>query len=114
MTPVRAVRNAGGILVLLVMLVFAIFLIPPYLQSWKLQRYVNSVAEDPASAAMSPDAIRGEILDQARRLNLPVKPDNVQVMRPQNALKIQILYIVHVDFAGYAVDLHFRPAAGGS
>jgi hypothetical protein len=23
-----------------------------------------------------------------------------------------VLYIVHVDVAGYTVDLHFRPAAG--
>jgi hypothetical protein len=38
----------------------------------------------------------------------------VQVTRPQNSVRIDVLYIVHFDFAGYSVDLHFRPAAGGS
>ena len=30
----------------------------------------------------------------------------------QGAVKIDVLYIVHVDVAGYTIDLHFRPAAG--
>ena len=30
----------------------------------------------------------------------------------QGAVKIDVLYIVHVDLAGYTVDLHFRPSGG--
>jgi hypothetical protein len=37
----------------------------------------------------------------------------VHVTRSENALKIQVLYLVHVGLPGYSVDLHFRPAAGG-
>jgi len=36
------------------------------------------------------------------------------VSHPENSVRIDVLYIVHVDFAGYSVDLHFRPAAGGN
>jgi hypothetical protein len=28
-------------------------------------------------------------------------------------VKIDVLYIVHVDMAGYTIDLHFRPTGGG-
>jgi hypothetical protein len=27
-------------------------------------------------------------------------------------VKIDLLYIVHVEIAGYTIDLHFRPTAG--
>jgi hypothetical protein len=41
-----------------------------------------------------------------------VNSDDVHVDVAQGAVRIDVLYIVHVDVAGYTVDLHFRPAAG--
>ena len=37
----RTLRIAAGIAVLLILVTIGAFLAPPYLQNWKLQRYVN-------------------------------------------------------------------------
>jgi hypothetical protein len=37
----------------------------------------------------------------------------VRVTADDGAVRIDVLYVVHVDMAGYTVDLHFRPTAGG-
>jgi hypothetical protein len=110
----RILRNIAGVAVLLAYVVIGAVLTPPYIQNWKLQRYVNGLIDDASTAAQPSDVIRNQVVSRAASLGLPVHPDDVQVTRAQNAVRIELLYIVHVDFAGYSVDLHFRPAAGGS
>jgi hypothetical protein len=110
----RILRNIAGVTVLAVYVTIGAVLTPPYIQNWKLQRYVNGLIDDASTASQPSDVIRNEVVVRAAALGLPVHPDDVQITRPQNAVRIDVLYIVHVDFAGYSVDLHFRPAAGGS
>lgn len=110
----RLVRPVAGIAVLVALGVMAVILAPPYLENWKLQRFVNGLADDPTTAALPPEVIRARILTRAAGLGLPVHSEDVQVKQSPNALRIDVLYVVHVDVASYSVDLHFRPAAGGS
>ena len=107
-------RKVAGVVVLLVLVVIGAILTPPYLQNWKLQRYVNALVDDPSTATQPSESIRDKVVSKGAGLGLPVHPGDVQVTRPQNAVRIDVLYIVHVDAAGYSVDLHFRPAAGGN
>ena len=104
----------GGIAVLVLMSLMGVLLVPPYVQNWKLQRYVNDLADDPALTQQSPEIIRTRIVNHAATLGLPVYGSDVRVTRSQNAFRIEVLYLVHVDLPGYTVDLHFRPAAGGT
>ena len=113
-SPARFARPIAGIAVLLALAGMTIILAPPYLDNWKLQRFVNATAEDPATAALPAEVIRARILNRAGTLGLPVHTEDVQVKQSENALRIDVLYVVHVDFASYSVDLHFRPAAGGA
>lgn len=113
-SPSRFLRPAAGAAVLLMLALIALLLIPPYVQNWKLQRFVNELHDDPAAAAQPVDAIRVRILNRAAALGLPVHNNDVHVTQSSGALRIDVLYVVHVDVAGYAVDLHFRPAAGGT
>lgn len=114
MPAARWLRTSAGVAVLLVLAAIGVLLIPPYVQNWHLQRYVNELIDDPATAAQTADVLRAKVVNRAAALGLPVQPDDVQITHPQSALRIDVLYIVHVDVAGYSVDLHFRPAAGGS
>jgi hypothetical protein len=114
MPGTRVVRVAAGVAVLLALAAIGVILTPPYIENWKLQRYVNELIDDPATATQPPELVRAKVVNKAAALGLPVRSDEVQVTRSQNAIKIDVLYIVHVDVAGYSVDLHFRPAAGGS
>ncbi len=108
----RAPRLLAGAAVLLILIVLGVLLVPPYAANWRLQSYVNDLADDPGTAQLPPETVRTRVLNQAAGLGLPVHSDDVQVAVSQGAVKIDVLYIVHVDVAGYTVDLHFRPAAG--
>ena len=107
-------RTAGGIAVLVLLGFMGIRLTPPYFANWKLQQYVNDLAADPSLASQPPETVRANIVSKAAALGLPVHNSDVRVTNPRNGLKIEVLYVVHVDLPGYSVDLHFRPAAGGT
>ena len=107
-------RKVAGVAVLAILAVIGAMLMPPYIQNWKLQRYVNGLVDDPGTASQPPEVIRDKVVSKGGSLGLPLHAGDVQVSRPQNSVRIDVLYIVHMDFGGYSVDLHFRPAAGGS
>jgi hypothetical protein len=113
-TRSRLVRLAAGLLVLLSLAAIAVVLVPPYVANWKLQHYVNQMIEDPATAGQTASVIRTKVVNKAASLGVPLHPDDVRVVASESAVRIDALYVVHVDVAGYTVDLHFRPAAGGS
>jgi hypothetical protein len=108
----RTPRLIAGAAVLLILVVLGILLIPPYTSNWRLQSYVNDLADDPSAASLPAEALRTRILNQAAGLGLPVHGDDVRVIVSQGRVKIDVLYIVHVDVLSYDVDLHFRPTAG--
>ena len=110
----RIVRLIAGVAVLLILAAIAIILIPPYLENFKLQRFVNDLIDDQATSSLPPGVIRERVIRRAAELGLPVHSEDVQVKQVHNAIRIDVLYVVHVDVASYTVDLHFRPAAGGS
>ena len=114
MSGARRLRVAAGIVVLAALAGVGTVLIPPYAANWRLQRYLNELIDDPATARQSPDAVRAKVVNKASSLGLPLGAQDVQVSPSENSLRIDALYVVHVDVAWYTVDLHFRPAAGGS
>ncbi len=114
MPGAQVARAIAGIAVLLSLAAIAIVLIPPYIENWKLQRYVIEVVEDPATTNLAAEVIHARVVSRAGSLGLPVHGEDVQVRQLQNSIRIDVLYVVHVDFAGYSVVLHFRPAAGGT
>ena len=107
-------RSIAGVVVLLVLGAIAIILIPPYAANFRLQRFVNDLIDDPATASLPPEVVRERIVTRAAALGLPVRGEDVQVKPVHNSIRIDVLYVVHVDVASYTVDLHFRPAAGGT
>ena len=112
MTAARTPRLIAGAAVLLILIVLAVLLIPPYASNWKLQSYVNDLADDSATAQRPVEAIRTQVVNKAAELGLPVHDSDVHVTKSQGTVKIDVLYIVQLSVGGYAVDLHFRPAAG--
>jgi hypothetical protein len=109
----RAPRVFAGAAVLLILIALGLILIPPYAANWQLQSYVNGLVEDPSTSKKPLEAVRAQIVDKAAALGLPLSADDVHVDTSEGSLKIDVLYMVQVNLAGYAIDLHFRPAAGG-
>lgn len=108
----RAPRVIAGAAVLVILIILGVLLIPPYVANWRLQSYVNDLTDDPATSKKPAEQVRTEVLNEAAGLGLPVHGDDVHVVMADGAVKIDVLYIVHVNMAGYTIDLHFRPAGG--
>jgi hypothetical protein len=109
----RAPRLIAGAVVILILIGLGVVLIPPYASYWQLQNYLSSVVDDAGTLKLSQDVVRAEIVNKAKALGLPVANDDVHVAISPNSVKLDVLYMVQVNVAGYAIDLHFRPTAGG-
>jgi hypothetical protein len=97
--------------VLVLLALIAVLLAPPYYHDWQLQGYLRALVHDQATANRSEDLVRALVVDKAAALGLPVHSPDVHVTRVKDKVKIEVLYIVHIDLPVYTVDLHFRPAA---
>ncbi len=108
----RAPRVIAGAAVLLILVGLSVLLIPPYVANWRLQSYVSDLADDPATAKQPAGVVRARVVNGAASLGLPLHSEDVHVTVSDGAVRIDVLYMVHVDVAGYTIDLHFRPTAG--
>jgi len=110
--PVPRWRIALGIAVLLGFLLLSLVLTPIYLHNLQLQSFVANLTQSASEQPADDSALRGRILDKANRLNLPVKADDVHILRSAGGLRIDVRYFVTVNLPGYTVNLHFYPGAG--
>jgi len=109
----RAPRLIAGAAVLVILIVLGVVLTPPYAANWELQSYVTYLAEDSATSKRPAEIVREQVVNKAAALGLPVSDDDVHVAISEGRVKIDVLYRVEVNLAGYAIDLHFRPGSGG-
>jgi hypothetical protein len=61
-----------------------------YLENFRLDGYMRSLAADPASVSLSDAEIAGRILDRAHSLGLPLRAGDVTVMRSAGRTHIHI------------------------
>jgi hypothetical protein len=105
-------RIAAAVSILIVLAVLGVRLLPLYLENMHLQRYVEGITQNAENRTRPDDALRVAVLEKAAFLGLPVKADNVHIKRSEDNVRIDVRYIVRVDFPMYTVDLHFYPGAG--
>lgn len=112
MNPVPRWRIVAAVLVLAALLGFGVLFAPTYLGNLKLQTYVAEITRRVDSQNATDDMLRQDVLKKARELDLPIKADNVHILRSQGGLRVDVRYFVRVTLPGYTVDLHFYPGAG--
>jgi hypothetical protein len=105
-------RIAAAAVVLAALVAFTAMFAPIYLRNLELQNFVSGVAQGVENRTNSDDVLRTWVLDKAHALDLPVKEENVQVIRSREGVRIDVRYFVRVTLPGYTVDLHFYPGAG--
>jgi len=110
--PVPRWRIAAAIAVLAALLGFGVLFAPIYAGNLKLQSYVAEITHRVESQNQPDEALRQNVLNKARELDLPVRADNVQITHLPDGLRIDVRYFVRVTLPGYTVDLHFYPGAG--
>jgi hypothetical protein len=111
-TPVPRWRIVAGCLVLAALAFFAVLFAPVYVRNFKLQSFVDELTHAVANQRQSDDALRGEVLEKARLLDLPVTADNVRIYRSADGVRIDVQYAVTVSAPLYRVNIHFYPGAG--
>ena len=112
MSRVPRWRIASAAIVLAALLAFTAMFAPIYYRNLELQNFVSGVAQRVENQTNSDDVLRTWVLDKAHELDLPIKEDNVHIIRPRGGVRIDVRYFVRVSLPGYTVDLHFYPGAG--
>ncbi len=87
-------------------------LLPYFIRNLRFARAVEEIARSPEITALGPERARAEVLEQAKRLGLPVAASDVQVEAAGAFMHISVRYVVEVDWPGYTVKLHFAPGGG--
>jgi hypothetical protein len=105
-------RIAAAVLILIALAIMGARLLPLYLDNMRLQSYVERITQDAENRTRSDDVLRVAVLEKAAFLGLPVKAENVRIKRSEDNMRIDVRYVVRVDFPMYTVDLHFYPGAG--
>ena len=112
MSRVPRWRMAAAAVVLAALLAFTAMFAPVYFRNLELQNFVSDVTQRVENRTNSDDVLRTWVLDRAHQLDLPVKEDNVHIIRSREGVRIDVRYFVRVSLPGYTVDLHFYPGAG--
>lgn len=100
-----------GIFVIVAGVYVSAELIPPYFENYQFQDAIKDEATRDTYAAKSETDIRTSVFHKAQELSIPIPETGIQVTRQgtqyNGAVIIRAPYIVHIDFPGYPVDLHF-------
>jgi hypothetical protein len=83
----RAIAGFGVIAIFVLALLVAGSV---YLENFRLDRYMRSLAADPASVSLSDAEIAGRILERAHSLGLPLRATDVTVTRTGGQPSIHI------------------------
>jgi hypothetical protein len=112
MSKNRSERGEGrfgclvGLVLLLIAGLIAYRMIPVKVKTADLR---DTVIDESKSAGRHGDkAIRGNILNKAQQLDLPVTPEDIYIKRSNNYIRIEVKYTVPVEFPGYTYQWDFR------
>jgi hypothetical protein len=101
-----------GFLVLVTFVYLCFQLAPPYFKNYQFQDYLDDEARRTSYANLTEEAIRNDVLKEARSDELPITADQVHVTVGRLAVQINVEYTVHVDLPFFPQDLHFTPSSG--
>jgi hypothetical protein len=107
-------RIVGAVAILGILAFVLAVCSPYYFRNMKLQSFVAGLTRGTEVHQQSDTGIRSTVVEKAEQLGLPVVADNVRITREQDGTvkKIDVRYMVPIDFPGYTVKLHFYPGAG--
>ena len=88
-------------------------LVPPWVSNYQFQDYITSVARTATYAqGRTEENIREEILSKAKELRMPVKGEQIRVIKSTYGVNIDVKYNVVVKTPAYTFNLKFNPVAG--
>ncbi len=107
----KTLRALFGILIVVAMVYSAYKLLPPYFNNYQFQDAMETEARVNSYTAKPDQDIRETIFKKAKEYDIPVTPEQINVLRNGAELQIWTDYSIHVDLPLYPVDLKFHPAS---
>jgi hypothetical protein len=105
----------SGILMFLVVgaIIFLAFkLLPPYINNYQMQDFLASMTRNATYNRTSEEDLRKQVMNQARQLNIPIEPRQIQIEQTGNTVSIAMQYSITVDFLVRPGKLELAPSAG--
>lgn len=100
-----------GLLVIVTAVYVGAELIPVYYANYEFQDVIKTEATLQTYTTKPEAEIQDTIFKKAQDLQIPLNKDQIKVSRRgtigTGSLSIRAPYIVHIDFPGYPMDLHF-------
>lgn len=102
-----------GIATVVIVFLLVAKLFPVYLASYQFQDQINSISRLAAYSftIKNEDDIRHLVDEQVKDIGIPLRTEDIHVIRQPNVVVIWADYTVHVDFPTHPMDLKFHPAA---
>ena len=98
-----------GLIILIAAGWIAYKMIPVKVKAADLRRTVTDSAR--SAGQMKDPAIRGNILNKARSLELPVTNSDIEIQRARERIRVEVEYVVPVEFPGYVYQWSFKHVA---
>jgi hypothetical protein len=97
-----------GLLVVAAAGYLAFAFMPPYFSKYQFSDDVTSIARFSGPSTKTEDDIRQEVLNKAKGYEIPIKPEQVQVFREGQSVRIRAHYTYVVNLVnGKQVPLEF-------
>ncbi|HSN68839.1 MAG TPA: hypothetical protein VLV48_06320 [Thermoanaerobaculia bacterium] len=98
-----------GLIVLIAAGYIAFKMVPVKVRAADLRQEIVDVAR--SAGVYKEGQIRQKIMAKAEELELPLEPDDLQVVRKSDRVYIEATYVVPVEFPGYTYQWRFRHIA---
>lgn len=86
--------------------------VPAFIANYRFQESIDDSARAAAvNSQRTDDEIRSAIYEEARELQLPLKPEDIKVERDGGDVRVSADYTVHVNLPVHPVDLDFHPSS---
>ena len=85
-------------------------LVPPYLNNYQFQDDIQNEALMNSYTTKTDQDIRNTLAKKAAEYGIPLKAEQINVLRNGAELSIWADYTVHVELPGFPLDLRFHPA----
>src|SRR4051794_17615256 len=101
-------RQIFILLVLITLLFAGAQYVPAYFAAFQFNDYVRQEVKYAASSRKTPETLRGEVLQKANELGIPMTKNDIRITRQGPAFRVEIEYHWPINLRAYQHELVFH------
>ncbi len=109
----KRLRALLGLLLIVGAFYVAYKLIPPYFNNYQFQDAIETEARENTFSGYpkTEEDIRTRVFKKAQELDVPLRPEQIQISKDATGYVISADYTVHVDMPVFPMDLQFHASS---